>query len=166
MVDVAPVFALQGGGYYLPNGRGGWLKTDPDFHKRWISDANARLGYKLKPFARLMKRWNRVHSQRLSSFHIEVMVANTFSAIGSNSRTAAAMFFQDGASYLRSHDPAGYSGDLAAKLTWNQQQAVQQSLDSAKHRADRALAAERAGDHAEAIRLWKIVFGEEFPSYG
>ena len=36
----------------------------------------------------------------------------------------------------------------------------------ARGRTDRALAAEGGGDHAGAIRLWKIVFGDEFPSYG
>ena len=166
MVDIAPVFALQGGGYYLPNGRGGWLTTDPDFHKQWINKQNARLGYKLKPFARLMKRWNRVHSERLSSFHIEVMVANTFSVIGTNTRAAAALFFEQGGSYLRSRDPAGHSGDLAAKLSFGHQQAILRSFASAQERADRALAAEQAGNHAEAIRLWAIIFGDEFPRYG
>jgi hypothetical protein len=141
------------------------LTTDPDYHKRWVDEQHARLGYHLKPFARLIKRWNRVHSERLSSFHIEVMVANTFSSMGASTRDAAAKFFDWGASRLHSNDPAGHGGDLAVKLTRNQQQAIFQSFDSAKERADRALTAERAGNHAEAIRLWKIVFGEEFPSY-
>jgi hypothetical protein len=166
VVDVAPVFALQGGGFYLPNGSNGWLTTDPDFHKRWINEQNQKLSYHLKPFARLIKRWNRVHSERLSSFHIEVMVANTFSAMGSNSRETAAKFFDWGQSRLHSDDPAGHSGDLSAKLTANQRRAVLDGFQSAQVRAERALDAEVIGDHAEAIRLWKIIFGDEFPSYG
>jgi len=65
MVDVAPVFPLSGGGYYLPSGTGGWITTDPGFHKRWINEQNAKLDHHLKPFARLIKRWNRVHNERL-----------------------------------------------------------------------------------------------------
>lgn len=166
IVDVAPVFALTSGGYKLPDGRGRWITTDPDFHKRWINQQNARLDHQLKPFARLMKRWNRVHSERLSSFHIEVMVANTFGTIGSNFRDAAAKFFDWGSNQLHASDPAGHGGDPAIKLTFNQQQAIFQSFGSSKERADRAVTAEKAGNHAEAIRLWRIVFGEEFPSYG
>lgn len=166
MVDVAPVFPKRNGGYALPNGRDGWLTTDPDVHKRWINDENARLHFKLKPFARLMKRWNRVHSERLSSFHIEVMIANLFGSLGSNSRAAAALFFEDGSRHLHSSDPAGHSGDLAAGFTWDQQKAIHRSFESAKERADRAIAAESVGNHAEAMRLWRLVFGDEFPTYG
>jgi hypothetical protein len=166
MVDVAPVFPLSGGGYYLPNGRGGWMTTDPDFHKRWINEQNAKLSHHLKPFARLIKRWNRVHSERLSSFHIEVMIANAFGTMGSDYRNAAAKFFDWGAGRLHANDPAGHSGDLAIKLTFNQQRSILQSFDSSKERAERAIAAEKAGNHAEAIRLWKIIFGDEFPGYG
>lgn len=106
-----------------------------------------------------------MHSERLSSFHIEVIV-DTFSTMGANSRDAAAKFFGWGASRLHCNDPAGHSGDLAAKLTWNQRQVIVQSFSSAKDRADRAIGAEAASNHVEAIRLWKIIFGDEFPSYG
>jgi hypothetical protein len=166
MVDIAPVFPIRGGGYWIPNGRNGWLKTDPDLHKRWIGERHAALHRHLKPFARLVKRWNRVHSERLSSFHIEVMVANTFGTIGANSRATAARFFDWGARQLHCRDPAGHSGDLASKLTRDQQRAILQSFAAAKERAERANSAEQAGNHAEAIRLWRIIFGEEFPSYG
>jgi YD repeat-containing protein len=165
-VDVAPVFALQGGGYFLPNGTGGWMTTNPDFHRDWIAERHRDLNYHLKPLARAIKRWNRVHSERLSSFHIEVMVGRIFSSLGSDYRQAAAMFFTHASNYLHANDPAGHSGDLAAKFTWNKQQAILQSFTSARDRADKAVAAEARGDHAEAIRLWRIVFGDEFPSYG
>ena len=87
-----------------------------------------------------------MRSERLSSFDIEVTVANTFSLIGTDARAAAALFLEPGGSYSRSHDPAGHSGDLAAELSWSQQQAVLRSFASAKDRADRALAAERDGE--------------------
>jgi hypothetical protein len=62
--------------------------------------------------------------------------------------------------------PAGHSGDLAQNFTWNKQQAIYQSFASAKARAESAIYAESKGRHAEAIRLWRIVFGDEFPSHG
>jgi hypothetical protein len=165
-VDVAPVFPIAGGGYYLSDGSGGWMTTNPDFHRHWIARRHRELGYHLKPLAKAIKRWNRVHSERLSSFHIEVMVASIFSSMNGDYRDAASLFFNHAANYLHVYDPAGHSGDLAAKLTHDKQLAITQSFNSAKQRACNAVAAEARGDHAEAIRLWRIVFGEEFPNYG
>jgi hypothetical protein len=165
-VDVAPVFPRPAGGFVLPDGHNGWLATNPDFHKQWIDRENARLDYQLKALARLMKRWNRAHGERLSSFHIEVMVASTFNSLNTNHRQAAAMFFEHGPRRLHSSDPAGHSGDLARKLSPSKQQAILQSFESARQRSSRALDAERRSDHAEAIRLWAIIFGDDFPRYG
>jgi len=94
------------------------------------------------------------------------MIANTFSAMGSDYRDDAAKFFDWDAGRLHVNDPAGYGGDLAIKLTFNQQRAIFQSFHASKERAERAIAAERSGNHAESIRLWKIIFGDEFSSYG
>jgi hypothetical protein len=164
--DIAPVFRRSGGGFLLPKGDGGWLATDPDYHDTYISQRNAALGYHLKPLARMIKAWNRAHSQRLTSFHIECMVSAAFSSMGSNYRDAALKFFDWGPAYLHVHDPAGHSGDLGWKLSYQQEQAIRQSFVSARDRARDALDAEVAGNHAEAIRLWKIVFGDLFPPYG
>ena len=164
--DVTPGFARRGGGYLIPKGDGTWQATDPDYHDTYISGRHAALGYHLKPMARLIKAWNRAHSQRLSSFHIECMLATTFVSIGANYREATWTFFDHASASLNVHDPAGHSGDLAAKLTLTQEQAVKTSFASARDRARSALNAEAAGDHADAIRLWRIVFGTGFASYG
>ena len=37
-------------------------------------------------------------------------------------------------------------------------------LAEAKGRAEKALAAEAAGNHTEAKRLWRIELGDEFPT--
>src|SRR5690606_41011511 len=53
----------------------------------------------------------------------------------------------------------GYGGNLAALLTSTQRSAIKQALESARERASRASQAEASGNHAEAIRLWRIIFG-------
>jgi hypothetical protein len=63
-------------------------------------------------------------------------------------------------------DPAGHTEDLSARLTDNQRALVFESFRAAKERSEKAVSAEGRGDHREAIRLWQIVFGDEFPSYG
>ena len=165
-VDIAPVFAWDSGGYALPDGSGGWLTTDPDEHERYFSERDAQLNSRLKPMIRMVKRWNNVHSKRLKSFHLEVMAATMYSSIGSDSRNAAERFFEWAPNYVSIADPAGHSSDLSGYLTWNQRREVVQSFASARETAARANDAEIKGDHQEAIRLWGIVFGSEFPTYG
>lgn len=164
-VDIAPVFQYQTGGYALPNGNGGWLTTDPDQHDAYINRRNSELSHQLKPMIRMVKRWNNVHSKYLKGFHTEVMIATVFSSIGGNSRDACEKFFDWGQRYLDVSDPR-YGGNLSTYLSWNARQAVLNNMRSAHQRAVNANAAEARGDHADAIRLWRIIFGDEFPTYG
>jgi hypothetical protein len=113
-----------------------------------------------------MKQWNRSHSKYLKSFHLEVMITNTFESLGSDSRDAAEKFFGWGKSHVRVTDPAGHSGDLSTYLTYSNRQSVLTNLESSRQRAASANAAELAGNHEEAIRLWRLVLGNEFPAYG
>lgn len=166
IVDVAAVVKYTTGGYGIPDGSGGWLTTDPLKHAEYLNSQNAKLSGDLKRFIRIAKQWNRSHSRRLSSFHLEMLAARTFSELGTNSRAALRAFFDFNHYNLSVMDPAGYSGDLSTYLTPSARQAVNDSLSTATKRADEAIAAENRGDHREAIRLWKIVLGSDFPSYG
>ena len=165
-VDIAPVFAWNGGGYALPNGTGGWLTTDPFAQNTWLGERNSALGYRLRPLIRILKRWNNIHSRRLKSFHLEVMVASIFSSLNSDSRDALEKFFQWAQTSISVYDPAGHGGDLSSYLTYNTRSDLITSLESSRARAANANAAERRGDHQESIRLWRIILGDEFPAYG
>jgi hypothetical protein len=170
-VDITPAFPNFGilghqQGYVIPRGDGGWQRTDPYKHHDFMAQRNQELGGHLKRLVRLLKRWNAIHSRRLASFHLELIVQATFSSLNSNSREAAHLFFSHGGNCLHVSDPAGYSGDLAAGLTRVQQQAIRQSLATAAGHAERARAAEAKGETAEALRQWRIIFGNEFPAYG
>lgn len=165
-VDIAPVFRYSGGGYALPNGNGGWLTTDPDQHDDYINKRHSELDHRLKPMIRMIKRWNNVHSKHLKGFHMEVMAATAFSSLGGNTRENFEKFFDWGQRCLDVSDPAGYGGNLSSYLSWNSRQAVLRNMQSARQRANDANAAEARGDHVEAIRLWRIIFGDEFPTYG
>ena len=39
-------------------------------------------------------------------------------------------------------------------------------MESSRVRAAKANAAEAKGDHEEAIRLWRLIFGDEFTAFG
>lgn len=169
-VDITPAFPVVHlgipMGYYIPRGDGGWQQTDPYVHHDFMARRNQELGGYLKPLVRMLKRWNRVHSSRLSSFHLELVAQATFASMNSNARESSRVFFEHAGSFLHVTDPAGYSGDLAGGLSYNREQEIRQSLAAPADRAYRAQAAEAALDVAEALRLWRIVFGDEMPAYG
>ncbi len=165
-VDVAAMVKYSTGGYGIPDGSGGWLTTDPIKHEDYLDEQNSKLAGDLKKIVRFAKQWNKAHSSRLASFHLEIMVARTFGTLGNNSREALRLFFDYNHNNLSVQDPAGYSGDLSNYLTWWAKPDVNDSLKAARKHADKALEAEERGDHREAIRQWGIILGSSFPTYG
>jgi hypothetical protein len=165
-VDVAPVFKWNGDGYALPNGAGGWLTTDPYAHDAYFSGRNEALSDFHKPLVTMLKRWNACHSGYFKSFHLEVVAGTVFASLGNNSRDACEKFFAWAQGNLRVSDPAGHSGDLSTYLTDNNRASLVSNLEAARQRASAANSAELSGNHQEAIRLWRIVFGDEFPAFG
>jgi len=164
-VDIAPVFAANSGGYLLPSGNGGWITTDPDKQFQWFKSEVQRLGSHLLPTIRLLKRWNNVHSKHFNSYHLEVVIAHSFGSLGGDWRDNLAKFFEWAPGHLGVADPAGHSGKLDDYLGYAKRQALLLRLSNAGARAKDALAAEARGDHKEAIRLWRIELGDEFPAY-
>jgi hypothetical protein len=171
-VDITPAFPVFNAilrtpaGYYIPRGDGGWQQTDPYKHHDFMAQRNLDLGYHLKPLVRLLKRWNRTHSSRIRSFHLELVAQATFTSLGGNMREATRIFFEHAYTHLHVQDPAGYSGDLASGLTAIQELNIKQSFVNAADHARRAQLAEALGSVQEALRQWRIVFGNEFPGYG
>lgn len=165
-VDVAAVEKYTSGSFAIPDGSGGWQTTNPIAHSEYLNRRNSELGGNLKRFIQVAKQWNRAHSSRLRSFHLEMLAAKTFSTLGSNRRAALEVFFSHAQYNLSVQDPAGHSGDLSSYLTSTQRDAINTSLSTALNRAQLANAAEARGDHREAIRLWQIILGSDFPNYG
>jgi len=163
-VDVAPVFSYGDDVYALPSGNGGWISTAPPVANAWFAERHAELGYNLSPIVRMLKKWNKAHSKRLRSFHLETVAASTFKTLGSNRQSALTSFFEWAPSHLDVSDPGGQSGTLSGYLGWNSRQDVIRALNSAADRAGKAREAEANGDHDEAKRLWKILLGPSFPS--
>lgn len=162
-VDVAPVFYQGNDVYHLPNGTGGWLQTAPTIANGWYCERNKLLGYHLSPVVRLLKAWNRAHSKRFRSFHLETVAAATFGSLGSNYRVALQKFFEWAPARLSISDPGGQGGDLSGYLTWTSRRELIEALNAAADRGRRANEAEARLDHAEAKRLWRIILGSDFP---
>ncbi len=165
-VDIAPVFKWSTGGYGLPDGSGGWITTDPDFHLQWINTKNQELNYRLNPIIRMIKRWNNTYETKLKSFHLEMMVANTFTSLGNDSREALEMFFDSAPSLMRTIDPSGRGGDLSVYLTATNRQLITNRFNRYKNKCAEANRLEINGNHRDSIEKWREIFGNDFPTYG
>jgi hypothetical protein len=164
VVDIAPVFKWAGSGYALPSGDGGWITTDPEAQATWFSARQEDLGANLTRLVQLARRWNRVHSSRFHSYHLEVTVASSFGTVGGSLPSALGKLFSWAPKHIAVSDPAGHFGRLDSYLSANQLKAIKSRFKEAADRAEQALAAEAQADHAEAKRLWRIELGDEFPA--
>ena len=58
--------------YYIPNGNGGWMTTNPNDFNSKLTEANNNNSFKIKPLIRLIKNWNvNVNKRALKSYKIE-----------------------------------------------------------------------------------------------
>ena len=171
-VDLVPGFRRNGGGYFISNGSGGWLATNPPVHDKLMSDADSRLGGRLKPLVRVMKAWNIMgNGGRLSSFHLEMMVAKMWEDATSLPAlpTAVTKTLKAGGSWVRATRPAPWteSGtDLDAYLSATTRTAVAKIMDEDAVRAQAALDYVADGNQRAAYGRWAIVFNHQFPAYG
>lgn len=60
------------GGYLIPGSiQKRWIETDPKRHVEIWTEANKKHGYKLVPIIKMVKAWNKLHSELLRSFSLE-----------------------------------------------------------------------------------------------
>lgn len=154
--------------YIIPDGSGGWIPTSPDGQLKALKAADEKSGGKLSAIIRLMKWWmfSRAQWIPLDSTHLEAVVLKIgVPRVGSYSTILSSVFValnRRAGSAIR--DPLGISGLLPIASTDAQKQDVLSALRYAADHSQRAVAAEAEGNHQEAIRQWKIVYNQSFPS--
>lgn len=170
MVDVVPAFNRQGGGYLIPNANtNSWLSTDPKRHIELWSEANEFHQGDLVRLIKMLKAWNRAHSERFRSFHLEAMAVKILTSVTINDFPSGLRFFftkAQEATVYKLADPAGYGGDVGAYLTGTLLTETNQSLLRAEGWALEAEAAIADGRIDLAFDKYRMLFGDYFPAYG
>jgi hypothetical protein len=154
--------------YYMPDGAGGWMRTSPELHNKFIREANARSGQKLRRTVQLIKYWRECRSPRIpiSSFYLDLLIAEQRICEGakSYSQCLAEAFALLARYRCQAYtDPLGVAEVIDAVKTGGQRDAALRSVSYAHDHASRALMAELRGNHLEACRQWDIVFNGQFP---
>lgn len=171
-VDLVGGFHRKGGGFYIPNGSGGWQATNPPYHDKLMTDANVRLDSDLKPLVRVMKAWNILgNGGKLHSFHLEMIVERVWKKATSLPAmpVAVAATLKTGAGWVRAAHPDPWTGSgqrLDSYLTTTTRAAVAKTMDEDAVRAQAALEYVAAGQTAKAFDRWDVVFGRSFPAFG
>jgi hypothetical protein len=170
IVDVVPGFNRQGGGYLIPNSISqNWISTDPKKHVEIWSTSNQAHNRDLVPLIKMIKRWNKTINHFFRNFHVEVITLQILMNIKITDYPSGVRFvFNKARNYVtkKNPDPASYHDDVGSYL--NTQQKINDAVSRFNTTYSRAVKAEdlaRDGYIAEAIDMWRMIFGDYFPAY-
>lgn len=171
--EVVPADLVDSSGTYnvydIANGAGGWRKSSPSTHKAYVGGQDSRLGNKVKPLIRFVKAWKYFKSVPISSFYLELRVAEysatqTCIQYSYDVRAILKKLAECGLAAIQ--DPKGVSGYITACGSEASKQDALSKLDTALTRANNALRSEIDGKIREAFGWWDLVFNQCFCSYG
>ena len=153
--------------YLIPDGYGGWMEASPEAHNTFINRENIRSGEKLKKVAQLIRFWkySRASSISISSFYIDLLLANSGICVGAKSYPMIMYEFfklmsDRGCRGL--YDPVGIAGVVYAVKTKPQGSTLVSHVENSLDHAIKAVNAEHNKQFKEANRQWDIVFNHNF----
>jgi hypothetical protein len=153
--------------YEIPAGtQSDWQEYSPDEQSKRITEMGTRLGPRFKKLIRAIKWWSQTSSQPLSSHQIEILAGEVFDATIPELPEAVVKFFDFAIASLErnSKDARAPSPDNAGPAIVDQ--GVLPKLYRARDLAKQAheLEAVAPRDADQAIRIWRRLFGEQFPA--
>lgn len=152
--DVLPSLRKAGALYIPNNDLTSWTFTDPKTHTAQLNETNKRRHYKVKGVVKAVKQWKRENSQNIPSFHIEEVAIEVFNFYDfSNYEEGIRLWFENAESYLKTDRFNSYDEYDKVK---NKVYDVKSRLAEAKRLID-------DNKVGEAKKIWKDIFGREFP---
>ena len=172
-VDIVPVYYVHNGNdvpthYCVPDSHKGiWINSNPKVHAAAIQDKSSECGENFRKVIKIIKYWNKGHSDYLQSYHIEVLALRIFDCSMGNITWDTFWFFNEAIPMLQM--PLWNSwGQVDSYLSANDRQEVLSRFEKARDLARNAWYHTYNGnsDHATAIGIWQKIFGYKFPAYG
>lgn len=153
--DILPAFE-QSTGYLIPNhDLQSWILTYPKILTEQLREAHGNYNYKLKDIIRVVKYWNRQNDKIIPSFHIEEIAIKIFKyGTFENFQKSIRRWFENAECYLES---SKFKSDTQYEDFKNKLKKVKTKLQEAKKFLDDK-------NEYEAKKIWKEVFGKEFPT--
>lgn len=167
--DLVPCFHTTSGVYLIPNGKGGWMKTNPEKDQELVTSINKKHNGNFLELVRLVKYWNSKAFDRKanieSSYLLEVMLANYYSSRESLSNIEYE--FEQSLNYLRDNirntvdDPKNIEGNLNYLSDDEKTNLILRIDNDLKNIKDA-----KKVSMGQSFEYWKKVLGNEFPNYG
>ena len=169
----APVPCFQrsgtGGGYFIPDGYGGWKDTNPKYHMHIIAEGDKAQNGRLKPLIRLIKAWNLANGNHLRSFHVELLVYKMWTkSIGNNWPQVISSTLSVMAGWVRSNceDPWDPTSNVDYYLSTSERDRVVRMLQEDTAAAAKAEEFRKVGKIQHAFERWGSIYRHTFPAYG
>jgi hypothetical protein len=171
-VDIVPVSMTTNSNgevthYNVPNSHDDtWIKSRPKSLAAAIEAKSTECGKNFRRIIKMMKHWNRIHSDYLSSYHIEVLALKLL--VGNCDKTPWEVhYFFDRARGLLNgplYYDTGFADDYLSSAARAE---VKKRLETAHSLSLDAWFATHGenDDHEKAIGKWRQIFGEKFPVY-
>ncbi len=155
--DVLPSFEESYGGYLIPNyDLASWTYTYPEQLTNNLNECHRNNNYKIKPMVKVVKYWNREkNKKRVPSFQVEETMITYFNVNSfANYEEGIRSWFNNAEYYLdkSKFKTANKYDDSISKI-----KKVKEKLNEAKSHIDN-------NKKTEAIKIWKEIFGKEFPT--
>lgn len=174
--DIVPCFLTaqesDGRSYYLiPNGNGGWKKTDPAIDRDHIIQTNQSHEGKVLGLIRLVKKWNKVkNAHTMSSYLLETMLIN-YCDTENNLEKYIDIRFRDALKYIHYnigndvYDLKEIQGNIN-DLRLADRMIIANKAKADYENASSAISFEINNEVKKSFTKWGEIFGSDFPKYG
>lgn len=161
IVEVVPGYVSLGGGYMIADPRGGWMKSFPEEHNKYVNAINAKhSGGGAKRLARHLKIWKYKRNVPVSSCYLEMRAAKFLSDEAAYVPIISALRAQrlQSIELASMNDPTGLGSRFGSCSSDSTKTDALSKLDTAVLRSGRALTYHLADDHDKAIEQLKLLF--------
>lgn len=172
-LDVVPAFYNENGYYQIPDSIDKkWVVTNPIKFAENITSINKAMEGSFVPLIKMVKAWNKANGDYLNGYHIECMMYYRYiSYIQSYTYDSMLkIFFENLPSYIQTNcnDPImlGSVDSYLGGYFGEKRQAAIKKAQQAKEIAALAFSQSESGYQESAIKCWKNLLGNYFPSYG
>ena len=175
--DIVPCFHTvkepDGRAYYLiPNGKGDWKKTDPTIDREYVKQTNKNCNGHILELIRLCKKWNTVKKVKpIPSYLLETMVIDFIESCKPTDDDIK-ILFKKNLDYIAMailnpvYDMKEIEGDINTIKSDDRQNIREKARTDFEKVRCAIMYEENFNLHEEAIKIWREIFGGDFPKYG
>lgn len=163
VVEVVPGYIASDGGYMIADPTGGWMKSFPEEHNKYVNEVNAKHDGGAKMLARHLKIWKYKRNVPVSSCYLEMRAAKYLD--GENSYVPILDLFRvlrflQTVQLAAMNDPTGLGSRFGSCFSDSKKEDALSKLDTAVSRARKAMDYYLADDHDNAIEQLKLLFNQ------